>query len=108
MIHAQYGVPFRAYYQGDTRMISIDELKKMAQLAHLDIGDDRLTTFQSQIDAILTHVSELNQFDAHLGLQPTTPPSPCLMRDDTPIQSTVSPELNAPKWEGGFSVPQLS
>ncbi len=89
-------------------MISIDELKKMAQLANLAITNEQLVAFQPQIDAILDHMSDLNDVDTSPDRLTPIHPSPCHMREDIPRQSNLSPQLNAPQWEGGFVVPQLS
>jgi len=89
-------------------MISIDELKKMAQLSHLAITHDQLLAFQPQIDAILAHMSDLNEVNTSPDSLTPIHPSPCHMREDIPLQSNLSPQLNAPQWEGGFVVPQLS
>ncbi len=43
--------------------LTTDDVAKVANLAMLDLSDDELVTFTSQLDAVLDLAGELNQFD---------------------------------------------
>jgi len=43
--------------------ISESDIEKVAQLAHLELGEEELKIFGSQIAAILAYVEQLNELD---------------------------------------------
>ena len=43
--------------------ISQTDIEKVAQLAHLELGDEELKTFGSQIAEIVAYVEQLNELD---------------------------------------------
>jgi aspartyl-tRNA(Asn)/glutamyl-tRNA(Gln) amidotransferase subunit C len=43
--------------------ISESDIEKVAQLAHLELGEEELKTFGSQIASILAYVEQLNELD---------------------------------------------
>ena len=43
--------------------ISESDIEKVAQLAHLELGEEELKTFGSQIAEILAYVEKLNELD---------------------------------------------
>src|ERR1044072_5970682 len=43
--------------------ISQSDIEKVAQLAHLELGDEELKTFGPQIAEIVTYVEQLNELD---------------------------------------------
>ena len=46
-----------------TATISLDEVRKVAQLARLDVQEDELARLQAQLENILNYMSELNDVD---------------------------------------------
>lgn len=50
--------------------ISIEDVKRLAQLSALDISDDEATQLQKQLVEILDYVVQLNDVDTS-GLEPT-------------------------------------
>ena len=51
--------------------ISADDVRKVAQLARLDLPDDSIATFTPQLERILDFVAQLEAIDTE-GLPPTT------------------------------------
>ncbi len=43
--------------------ISQSDIEKVAQLAHLELGEEELKTFGSQIAEIVTYIEQLNELD---------------------------------------------
>lgn len=51
-------------FQGGVAMrISRDDVVKVGQLARLQLNDEEVSTFTSQMDAILAYVDKLNELD---------------------------------------------
>ena len=91
--------------------ISRDEVAHLARLARLARTEDELVSFAGQLDAILSHVSQIQAVDV-AGVKPTGNPlkdvnvfrpdevAPCLTQDEALDQ--------APKAaEGRFAVPRI-
>jgi aspartyl-tRNA(Asn)/glutamyl-tRNA(Gln) amidotransferase subunit C len=91
--------------------ISRDEVAHLARLARLALTEDELDSFAGQLDAILSHVSQIQAVDV-AGVDPTGNPlkdvnvfrrdtvEPCLTQDEALDQ--------APKAaEGRFAVPRI-
>jgi len=74
------------------------DVRYVAKLARLDLTEEEVSTFQSQLESIMSHVESLSEIslpdDLHLDENSLLG----MMRDDTP-QESLSPELvlqNAP------------
>ena len=91
--------------------ISRDEVAHLARLARLALTDTELDSFAGQLDAILTHVSQIQAVDV-TGVEPTDNPlkdvnitrpdqiAPCLTQ-----QEALAEAPNAV--DGRFAVPQI-
>jgi aspartyl-tRNA(Asn)/glutamyl-tRNA(Gln) amidotransferase subunit C len=91
--------------------ISRDEVAHLARLARLALTEDDLNNFAGQLDAIISHVSQIQAVDV-TGVDPTGNPlkdvnvfrpdvvEPCLTQDEALDQ--------APKAvDGRFAVPRI-
>jgi len=91
--------------------ISADDVRKVAQLARLELPDDKIATYTTQLERILDYVGQLEQIDT-TGIAPTTRAVEVVnvTRDDrvepTPVREDL---LNlAPQREGDFfRVPRI-
>jgi aspartyl-tRNA(Asn)/glutamyl-tRNA(Gln) amidotransferase subunit C len=91
--------------------ISRDEVAHLARLARLALTDDELDSYASQLDAILTHVSQIQAVDV-TGVEATDNPlkdvnvtrpdqiRPCLTQEEALAEA---PEAV----DGRFAVPQI-
>jgi aspartyl-tRNA(Asn)/glutamyl-tRNA(Gln) amidotransferase subunit C len=91
--------------------ISRDEVAHLARLARLALTEDELDNFAGQLDAILSHVSQIQAVDVE-GVDPTGNPlkdvnvfradveAPCLTQDEALAQAPKSAE-------GRFAVPRI-
>ena len=91
--------------------ISRDEVAHLAKLARLALTDDELDSYAGQLDAILTHVSQIQAVDV-TGVEPTDNPlkavnvtrpdqiAPCLTQQEALAEA---PEAI----DGRFAVPQI-
>ena len=91
--------------------ISRDEVAHLARLARLALTDAELDSFSGQLDAILTHVSQIQAVDVS-GVEPTDNPlkdvnvtrpdeiTPCLTQQEALAEA---PEAV----EGRFAVPRI-
>jgi len=91
--------------------ISRDEVAHLARLARLALTDDELDHYAGQLDAILTHVGQIQGVDV-TGVEPTDnplkdvnvtrpdEPAPCLTQEEALAQA---PEAA----DGRFAVPQI-
>lgn len=86
-------------------------LKRIAELARLDLTEEELTTFESQLTPILKHIDTLAALDVE-GIEPTAHPTPVfdVLRADT-ARPGLSPEAvlqNAPESaQGQIRVPKV-
>ncbi len=74
------------------------DVRYVAKLARLDLTDEEVRTFQSQLDSILTHVESLTALEPPDHLETDASPLLGKMREDVPHQS-LAPERvlrNAP------------
>ena len=91
--------------------LSLDEVKKVAKLARLELSADDLARMQSQLSAILDYVAQLDELDTE-GVEPLAHPLPIanVFRPDEPVPS-LSPAAalqNAPSKVGDyFGVPAV-
>jgi aspartyl-tRNA(Asn)/glutamyl-tRNA(Gln) amidotransferase subunit C len=91
--------------------ISRDEVAHLARLARLALTDDELDHYAGQLDAILTHVGQIQAVDA-TGVEPTDNPlkavnvtrpdqtAPCLTQQEALAEA---PEA----LDGRFVIPQI-
>ena len=87
------------------------DVRYVANLARLELTDEEVATFQSQLEAILHHVDEISKLDV-TGIEPTAHPAPVFgrMRDDLPHESLPSASVlrNAPdQAQGQIRVPKV-
>jgi aspartyl-tRNA(Asn)/glutamyl-tRNA(Gln) amidotransferase subunit C len=64
--------------------ISLDEVKKVARLARLTLGDDELVRMRGELDAILDSMAALTRLDV-TGVPPTT----LVLERGTPLRPDV-------------------
>ena len=95
--------------------ITLDEVKRIAHLAHLRFGEEELEKLRGQLDQILGYIDKLDELSTE-GVEPasggTTGSSPDtgMMRDDLPLTTLSSEEAlgNAPEsGRGHFKVPKV-
>lgn len=91
--------------------LSLDEVRKVAKLARLELSDADLALMQQQLSAILDYVAQLNELDTS-DVEPLAHPLPIdnVFRPDEPIPSLpVDAALqNAPNRVGDyFAVPAV-
>ena len=91
-------------------MISKDEVKKIAQLARIEIGDDQVEKYQTELSAILDFVGQLSKIDTS-GVEPIRQiiGLKSIFRKDEDrglVDQQSGHELvqQAPEHEGGFVV----
>jgi len=91
--------------------ITADDVRKVAQLARLDLAEEKVATYTGQLERILDYVAHLEQVDT-TGVPPTTRAVEVVnaTREDR-VETTVVREdlLNqAPQREGDFfRVPKI-
>lgn len=73
--------------------LSRDDVLKLARLARLELSDDEVVSFQSEINDILGYVDALQSVNVD-GLEPTIQVSGLknVMREDKVVQYQASPE----------------
>jgi aspartyl-tRNA(Asn)/glutamyl-tRNA(Gln) amidotransferase subunit C len=87
------------------------DVRYIAQLARLNLGEEEIATFQSQLDHIIQYVEKLKQVDVS-GVEPTAHASPVfnVFRPDTPRDwfDAHTALANAPRQANGlFSVTKV-
>jgi len=92
-------------------MISADDVRKVAQLARLELPEATIATFTGQLERILEYVAHLEQVDTE-GVPPTTRAVEVVnvTRPDAVVPTPVRGELLdlAPEREGDFlRVPKI-
>ena len=91
--------------------LTLDDVRKVAKLARLELADADLARLQPQLSAILDYVDQLQQLNTE-GVEPLAHPLPIAnaFRDDVPTPSlSVDDALaNAPNRIGDyFGVPAV-
>lgn len=91
--------------------ITADDVRKVAQLARLDLPEERIATYTGQLERILDYVAHLQQVDTE-GVPPTTRAVEVVnvTREDRVDPTPVREELLdlAPQREGDFfRVPKI-
>ena len=91
--------------------ISADDVRKVAQLARLQLPEDKIATYTGQLERILDYVDQLQAVDTE-GVPPTTRAVEVVnvTRDDVVVPTEVREQLldEAPQREGDFfRVPKI-
>ena len=91
--------------------ISADDVRKVAQLARLQLPEDKIQTYTAQLERILDYVAQLEAVDTE-GIPPTTRAVEVVnvTRDDRVVPTAVREDLLnlAPQREGDFfRVPKI-
>lgn len=91
--------------------ISLDEVRRIAKLAHLDLTDEEYDLYARQLSSILDYVTHLDRLDTD-GIEPTTSivATSDTLRGDEVRGSIPRDEAlaNAPESEEGlFKVPRV-
>ena len=91
--------------------ISADDVRKVAKLARLELPDDKIATYTTQLERILDYVDHLQAVDTE-GVPPTTRAVEVvnMTREDVVTSTSVREELldEAPQREGDFiRVPKI-
>jgi aspartyl-tRNA(Asn)/glutamyl-tRNA(Gln) amidotransferase subunit C len=91
--------------------ITAEDVRKVAQLARLDLPEEKIATYTAQLERILDYVAQLERVDT-TGIPPTTRAVEVVnvTRDDRVEPTPVREELLdlAPQREGDFiRVPQI-
>ena len=91
--------------------ITADDVRKVAQLARLDLPDETIATYTGQLERILDYVDQLQAVDTE-GVLPTTRAVEVVnaTREDTVVDTDVRQDLldQAPQREGDFfRVPKI-
>ncbi len=63
-------------------MATVDDVKKLAALARIRLGDKELEKFTKEFDAILAYVSQLEKLDLPKGDERVVPPLHNVLRED--------------------------
>jgi len=93
------------------RRITLEQVRHVAGLARLELGEEELSAHQRQLDAILGYMEELDAIDVE-GVEPThhAVPLNAPLREDR-VEPSLSQEEaleGAPLAEdGGFAVPRV-
>lgn len=87
------------------------DVKYVAHLARMQLSDDEIATFQSQLEQVLDHVRELSELDVE-SVEPTAHAVPVhnVFREDQvrPSLDHDAAMANAPQTRQGlFMVPQI-
>ncbi len=91
--------------------ISADEVRRVAALARLGLGEDEVERLRGELEAILSYVAQLEELDVS-GVEPTSHAVPlaCPTREDRALPSTPREAIlgRAPRQDGElFVVPRI-
>ena len=91
--------------------ITAEDVRKVAQLARLDLPEDTIATYTGQLERILDYVDQLQAVDTE-GVLPTTRAVEVInaTREDAVVATDVRQDLldQAPQREGDFfRVPKI-
>ncbi len=64
--------------------ISADEVRKIAKLARLRLGEEEVALYQAQFSRILELMSELSELDSAAPAPTPAAPAANVLRDDSP------------------------
>jgi aspartyl-tRNA(Asn)/glutamyl-tRNA(Gln) amidotransferase subunit C len=86
-------------------MLSVDEVKKIALLARIELGDGEVEKFQKDLSAVLDYVEELKQVDTE-GLEIVSQVTGLqnVQREDEPKLAENREDIlaNAPETKDGY------
>jgi aspartyl-tRNA(Asn)/glutamyl-tRNA(Gln) amidotransferase subunit C len=89
------------------KRIDIEQVRQVAKLSRLDLGEDEIAQFSGQLSAILEYIEKLNQLDTSKvePLAHCLPINNCL-REDIVKQSLGNEKTlaNAPQSDGQFFI----
>lgn len=91
--------------------ISRDQVQHLAELAHIDLDEDKVDKYRDELTQILDYVEKLDELDLS-DVEPTTHAVPMQLRlRDDEVESSLSEKdamRNAPnKRDGQFQVPRV-
>lgn len=89
--------------------ISLEEVRRVAALAHLELSDAEAVTMQRELSKILAYIDQLNEVELPADTGDERPIS-LELRDDVPAESLPSDQVaaNAPSFaRGHFVVPRV-
>ncbi|HRC28140.1 MAG TPA: Asp-tRNA(Asn)/Glu-tRNA(Gln) amidotransferase subunit GatC [Candidatus Saccharimonas sp.] len=92
--------------------ITTDDVRHLAQLSNLQLGDDEIAGLQTDLENILNYIDQLGQLDT-TGIEPTYQVTGLenMWRDDVAVQSEVSREqllaLAPEQQDNSVKVPQV-
>lgn len=92
--------------------ITTDDVRHLAQLSNLQLGDDEIAGLQTDLENILNYIDQLGQLDT-TGVEPTYQVTGLenMWRDDVAVQSEVSREqllaLAPEQRDNSVKVPQV-
>ena len=88
--------------------ISVDDVRHIARLARLELTDEEVGRFQSELSKILEYVAQLEALDAGAAADPPAPDQP--LRDDIvePWPDVRPLHDEAPEFtDGTYRVPRV-
>lgn len=93
-------------------MAEIDEqtVRRVAELARLELGDDEVARLAGELEAILGHFEQLEDVDLEAAEERADDEDRSAIRADAPGTEPLAfgPDEMAPDWRGGhFVVPRL-
>jgi aspartyl-tRNA(Asn)/glutamyl-tRNA(Gln) amidotransferase subunit C len=91
--------------------ITLDEVRHIARLAHLGLGDEQLAAIAVELNAILVHMDALSRVDTTGVPEYATGDGGTALRADhgPPVPLAARPETFAPaRRDGFFVVPRLA
>lgn len=91
--------------------ISLDQVRHVAKLARLDLSEEQVRKYASQLEPILAYVAKINEADLR-GVEPMAHVLPLknVLREDAVEESLPLEEVlkNAPETDGPFfKVPKI-
>jgi aspartyl-tRNA(Asn)/glutamyl-tRNA(Gln) amidotransferase subunit C len=98
-----------------TAKVTVDDVQRVAELAHLELKPEETTAMLRDLNAILDYVAELNELDMS-GVAPLAQVSELgdaadgVLRDDQPVPSLdrAAVMAQAPETDGAFfKVPKV-
>lgn len=86
-------------------MLTTEEVKKLAQLARIELSEQEVVRFQKDLDTILEYIDELKKVDT-TGLEPVSQVTGLVnvQRDDKPIMAESHQDIfsQAPEMKDGY------
>lgn len=101
--------------QNEPQRVTVDDVKRVAELAYLELSAEEETRMQRDLNAILDHVAQLNELDTS-SIEPMAQVAEVLgvtssaLRADSPRPSLPreSVMVSAPETDGSFfKVPKV-